>query len=104
MSYNPGTDILQNHRGYWIYTNPKWVEKWLDTNKKLISQNERPCKLCGKFNIEEGEKSYDPCLGKLPGVKFACCGHGLTNGYIVFENDIKVKLVRLRKKERNEKT
>lgn len=34
---------------------------------------------------------HDPCLGELPGVKYACCGHGgrsgsPTVGYIYFDN------------------
>ncbi len=32
----------------------------------------------------------DPCLGWLPGVEFACCGHGarggFPQGYIAFTN------------------
>ena len=48
------------------------------------------------------EKDYgpDPCLGELPGVDFACCGHGghpgttmTGSGYIDFSNG---KTVRFR--------
>lgn len=28
----------------------------------------------------------DPCLGILPGVKYGCCGHGESEGYLFFEN------------------
>lgn len=36
-------------------------------------------------------KEPDPCLGELPGVRHACCGHGdPSQAYIVFENGIKV--------------
>jgi len=41
-----------------------------------------PCKLCGKPRTPEG---HDACLGELPGVVGACCGHG-KEGYIEFEN------------------
>jgi len=34
---------------------------------------ERPCGHCGKKNTDEG---HDACLGTLPGVMNACCGHG----------------------------
>lgn len=40
------------------------------------------CKVCGK---EREKGKPDPCLGRLPGVMFACCGHG-KRGYIYFEN------------------
>lgn len=33
----------------------------------------------------------DPCLGKLPGVTEACCGHGEQDaGYISFESGVTV--------------
>lgn len=43
----------------------------------------RPCPCCGKLPTPEG---HDACLGELPGVKFACCGHGTRRGYITFTN------------------
>lgn len=36
---------------------------------------------------------HDPCFGTLPGVAFACCGHGghgVTEGYIYFENGVRI--------------
>jgi hypothetical protein len=30
----------------------------------------------------------DPCLGSLPGVQLACCGHGGGDGYLIFENGV----------------
>ena len=52
----------------------------------------RPCILCGI----EFEGSYkgkaDPCLGELPGVNNACCGHGEPKyAYIKFTNGMVVK-------------
>lgn len=49
----------------------------------------RPCPKCGG---SVGGDGCDPCIGKLPGVKFACCGHGIHEGYILFENDVRVSL------------
>lgn len=43
---------------------------------------------CRKCHIEyrPGEEP-DPCLGKLPGVLEACCGHGTAaKGYVMFED------------------
>lgn len=34
---------------------------------------ENPCKHCGLRITPEG---HDPCLGTIPGVMNACCGHG----------------------------
>jgi hypothetical protein len=40
---------------------------------------ERPCVLCGLLAAPDGP---DPCLGLLPGVKAACCGHGVEEAYV----------------------
>lgn len=42
------------------------------------------CNRCGRKRTKEG---HDPCLGTLPGVANACCGHG-AEGYINFENGV----------------
>lgn len=47
---------------------------------------------CPKCHLRRGVDGHDPCLGELPGVKYACCGHGamvgdiMPRGYIYFEN------------------
>lgn len=60
------------------FKNDRWI--YSDT-KEPISKNPRPCKKCGA-----AIKDYDHCLGMLPGVINACCGHGVDEGYIQFEN------------------
>lgn len=41
-----------------------------------------PCGHCGKVNTPEG---HDGCLGTLPGVMNACCGHGVVaEAYVQF--------------------
>ncbi|RTL01285.1 MAG: hypothetical protein EKK57_05050 [Proteobacteria bacterium] len=52
-------------------------------NDELVKNNPRPCVKCNRFRNSD---DTDPCLGKLPGVKAACCGHGVCDGYIFFEN------------------
>jgi hypothetical protein len=52
------------------------------------------CDYCKLTATELGpnlKECYDPCLGKLPGVKFACCGHGAREGYMYFENEVIVR-------------
>lgn len=41
---------------------------------------ERPCVLCGLLTAPDGP---DPCLGLLPDVRAACCGHGVEEPYVV---------------------
>jgi len=55
----------------------------LELYDEIIKQ---PCKLCGKTRTPEG---FDACLGYLPGVKYACCGHG-KEGCITFENGTRI--------------
>lgn len=40
-----------------------------------------PCPKCGELPTPEG---HDPCIKNLPGVVFACCGHGVDRGYVYF--------------------
>lgn len=52
---------------------------------------------CPKCHLKRGPDKHDPCLGELPGVKYACCGHdgssSITMGYIYFANG---KLIRFK--------
>ena len=56
---------------------------YCDNNQPTIDGFfKRPCGECGKHRTKEG---HDACLGKLPGVMNACCGHGsIENAYIQF--------------------
>ncbi len=59
-----------------IFKNGKWVYE--DTGKPVVDN--RPCPRCDKMPTLEG---YDACLGYMPGVKAACCGHGVGESYIM---------------------
>ena len=54
-----------------IFSQGEWLYK--DTLTPTAG-NERPCGNCGGEYTEEG---HDKCLGTLPGVMNACCGHGV---------------------------
>ncbi len=54
---------------------------------EVRKENIKPCPMCGEHQIN----GCDPCLGRLPGVESACCGHGVKKGYIIFTNGIKIK-------------
>jgi len=54
------------------------------------------CNVCNLVctENERTEDGYyaDPCLGVLPGVIFACCGHGKKDyGYVAFENGATIR-------------
>jgi hypothetical protein len=71
----------QSIRGHTVYTDDGVNWFYEDTNEPYIT--DRPCKKCGLLAAND---EPDPCLGLLPGVKFACCGHG-GEGYIYFTNE-----------------
>lgn len=56
---------IEEVNGVWIYSD----------NKKPTKENwqKRPCGYCGLDFTKEG---HDGCLGELPNVMNACCGHG----------------------------
>lgn len=63
---------------------------FLDTDK-LVAETwaERPCGSCGQRNTRDG---HDACLGELPGVVNACCGHGSeAEAYLQFENGLIIR-------------
>lgn len=45
------------------------------------------CPACKKPRTANG---HDPCIADLPGVLFACCGHGCRPGYLYFENGVRI--------------
>jgi len=61
---------------------------------KIFSKSDQPskCLQCKKSFKKDPDPNnnywYDPCLGILPGVSDACCGHGVEDGYISFKNGI----------------
>lgn len=69
-------------RGFPIYwSGNEW--RFAHTNEPTVQTwKDLPCGHCGLHATTEG---HDGCLGELPGVKNACCGHGSqTDAYIQF--------------------
>lgn len=77
-----------------------WPIIWLGDKEQWVYENDlsplpanggdiRSCKKCGKiFSLE----SHDPCLGILPGIKQACCGHGAKGkSFICFDNGLIIR-------------
>ena len=75
-----GNDIeLVNN--IWVYSDAK--ESTESTYKNT------PCGQCGKSYTSEG---HDGCLGTLPGLMNACCGHGsIEETYIQFLDGVCIR-------------
>lgn len=78
MEYNISTHINGN-----LVLWDEEKERWLYIDGTDAWQNPRPCPKCNQLPTPEG---HDACLGQLPGVEYACCGHGVSQGYISFTN------------------
>jgi len=68
---------IQLLNGEWVYADNKQptVETW----------QSRACGHCGLHNTVEG---HDGCLGTLPNIMNACCGHGdVRQAYVQFWDD-----------------
>lgn len=77
------TDYIRGHKIE--LKNYRFV--YADT-KEPVAGNERDCGYCKLPNTPEG---HDGCLGTLPGVKNACCGHGHNEAYVQFENGMIIR-------------
>ena len=74
---------VNGHLVFWrkmIGGNDGW---YYEDFKKVDHKNLRPCPRCGKLP----KNGHDACIKNLPGVKNACCGHGIEGqGYIQFND------------------
>ena len=83
------TSHCYGHATYYDRESDTW--RYLDTGEPVTphSERERPCPKCGKPPTPEG---YDACLGHIPGAISACCGHGVYEGAIWYEDGRREKL------------
>lgn len=68
------TAQMRGHPVVWDQTAAVW--RWADdgTLAPASGGKERPCAACGR--TAESGYGPDPCLGWVPDVSGACCGHG----------------------------
>lgn len=76
----------------------EWIDgklRYQDTGELVPDVPTRACPQCHKSPTPEG---HDACLGTIPGVIAACCGHGVDTGYILWERantaEIEIELPR----------
>jgi hypothetical protein len=67
------------HLGHRITHDGGW--RYADTGEPLGG---RACVKCGCQPTPDG---HDACLGTLPGVIHACCGHGVEKPYAIFRTE-----------------
>lgn len=73
------TGYLRGHAIEWV--NDHWV---YTDDKTPTAGNRRDCAECNQPDTPEG---HDACLGTLPSVMNACCGHGHNSlAYVQYED------------------
>ena len=80
-SHFRGHPTIWAEEGFWVYA---------DTRERAGFEGEiRPCKKCNELFEGSNIGKPDPCLGNLPGVDNACCGHGFQErAYVRFTNGV----------------
>ena len=75
-------------RGHEITTDGSTIDpaywRWADSGVPVRS-DDRPCVRCGKMPTGEG---HDACLGTVPGAIAACCGHGISEPYVLYPEEV----------------
>jgi len=89
MENTPERSYFRGHPIVW--EDGQWVYE--DTGEKSgFDGIVRPCAKCGRVFEGSNIGEADPCLGDLPGVDNACCGHGVREqSYIRFTSGVVVK-------------
>ena len=79
-SYVRGNEIrFDSDSNTWVYSK----------TGEPIGDVDKPCVKCGAIMKHN---SPDSCLGELPGVEYACCGHGnREDSYIKFNNGVIIR-------------
>lgn len=83
-----GKGHFRGHPIWWDEQNEIW--RYSDNNEPIPGGGGevRPCKKCGQKEWS-GDGAVDACLGTLPGVTNACCGHGVpSHAYVCFEGGV----------------
>jgi hypothetical protein len=65
--------------------------EWVDSKGRSFRKHhwrKTTCARCGNLPTEEG---YDSCIGFVPGVIKACCGHGSKAPYVKLPNNKIIK-------------
>jgi hypothetical protein len=61
----------------------RWAESGRFMGRLAHPAEDRDCAACGLPPTPEG---YDACIGHVPGAVAACCGHGIADPYVLWED------------------
>lgn len=78
--------ITTNVYGYGAYWNDKDYCWRFSDNEEIVdccTKQKRTCKKCGLRPTKDG---YDACVGFIPNAISACCGHGIEQPFIMYDD------------------
>jgi len=83
------TSTYRGHVIIYDHNDDQWT--YWDTQKPIPPfGEERPCLHCCHTHSEDDDHDY--CLGILPGVKSACCGHGdHSKSFVIFDSGVELR-------------
>ena len=67
------------HMGYQLISKDGKSWQYMDGTPFDKNNPAKACRVCHQHQTPEG---HDPCIANLPGVAYACCGHGLHEAYV----------------------
>ena len=68
-------------RGHLCYYDKDGKLRYADDD--TLFDDSRPCPKC---HLKPTMFGYDACLGEIQGAISVCCGHGVEDGYIIWDN------------------
>ncbi len=78
-----GHKVISTDEGTtWIYADNG--DPVYDTDDNFLGSRRK----CPQRDLTKRSDGHDPCLRTLPGVKNACCGHGVEDGYLQLDMGI----------------
>jgi hypothetical protein len=75
--------FMHGHKMRYNYDTECWY--YVDTGE-ILHPHAKPTRPCPKCGLRPTEEGHDGCLGTLPGVRWACCGHGVEGAYLVWND------------------
>jgi len=74
--------VYSHHRGHRVQAlqdSGGVYSDWRYMDGAKVRDEERNCPRC---KAAHDFTDHDHCIANLPGVAYACCGHGVENGYV----------------------
>ena len=91
QAFNFGHEVYLAQDEYTITdSGSRFYATWRYADNQLSYEEDNAIRKCPKCN-ELPKDWHDPCIANLPGVRAACCGHGVEEAYILFTDGTDIR-------------